>query len=70
MTLWPVCISWLTISIVSGIPDCAVDVLIPDATKSKVLAISFLFDLLYLIGTVVTIPAFTVKKTLSLCFNP
>ena len=42
----------------------------PAEAKSKVLAISFLFALLYLIGTVVVIPAFTVKKTLSLCSNP
>ena len=54
----------------SGIPVNEVDVFIPDAVKSKVLATSFLFALLYLIGTVVVIPASTVKKTLSLWPKP
>ena len=51
-------------------PVNEVEVFIPDAVKSKVLAISFLFALLYLIGTVVVIPASTVKKTLSLWPKP
>ena len=70
ITLWPVFNSWLTISIESGWPINDEVVVIPVAVKSNVLAISFLFALLYLIGTVVLIPASTLSSTRSLCFNP